>query len=655
MTNVNPRVFANAFRNDKVLSVFAPDAGNVQLYLGLLDARGSFFKPNYWTILDSTSKTDGWWNFDIDGRTGRYEYGFALNNEYINPLDPIGLVVDPFAAEVVRFGGYRGVLYLDQGLRQYPQFDWGNDDNQDSLGLPQNEKLVIYELPLRWMAGPEEDSVTNPRQIGLGTFDKVLFERLKDISDLGVNAIELLPVADSADTLNWGYGTRFFFAPDLDMGWPIDLKLLIKRCHQVGIRVILDIVMNHARSCPLEQLAHDYFFLRPDEPEFKDRPSWGGKIFRYRTAYQGKFWSREFHYEMARQWIENYHIDGFRIDEFKGIDNWDFVREFRKIASTYFKNKFGDRPFIVIAENTKRDPATTKGSDDQRVVDAEWNFSYRDDARRLLRNDLSTTLDQPSRTDHVYALIHSDRVWDGYTGKFKDDRFENLTNAVIYLTSHDVEQEAERRLLNYFFQGWMGASSFNASALDIVKGAAEFHSLALQQIRSSFALLLTSQGIPMFLAGEEFADSHDLDPTKGALKMGDPVDFRRAHMLGHRELRHAVKQLIHLRTSSSALQTKGVKFLYFHSTFDDNDGERVFAYCRTNDPNLNLGKPNQVIVVANCSPRRYPAYDLKNWPWRDMALTEHGGYPDAQAPVWKQAEQLLRLSLEAFQVRVFAT
>src|SRR5437016_13689099 len=83
-------------------------------------------------------------------------------------------------------------------------------------------------------------------------FDRVIFDHLDALADLGINAIELLPIQDSPATLSWGYGSRFFFAPDFDMGGPVDLKVLIKRCHQRGIRVILDVVMNHANACPLE-------------------------------------------------------------------------------------------------------------------------------------------------------------------------------------------------------------------------------------------------------------------------------------------------------------------------------------------------------------------------------------------------------------------
>src|SRR5215208_1262201 len=163
---------------------------------------------------------------------------------------------------------------------------------------------------------------------------------LDRLADLGVNAIELMPVQDSPDTLNWGYGTRFFFAPDFDMGAPVDLKLFVKRCHQRGIRVILDVVMNHARDCPLEALAFDRYFLRRRDEEPGRGDDYGARMFRYRGALpDGSFPAREFHFRMAAFWIEAYHVDGFRLDEFRGIDHWEFIQQFRDKAWAAFRRQ----------------------------------------------------------------------------------------------------------------------------------------------------------------------------------------------------------------------------------------------------------------------------------------------------------------------------
>ena len=179
---------------------------------------------------------------DLHLADGSYEYEFFV----VDSSGPSGRrVADPYAEELTRFGGYRGVFQIAGGRRDRPAFSW-DDELSPGVLLPNNNVLVIYEMPLRWMSGvPDDDDY---RQVDLGTFDSALFEHLDDLATLGINAIEFLPIQDSPDTLNWGYGTRFFFAPDIDMGSPVDLKFFIKLCHRRGIRVILDMVMNHSAA-----------------------------------------------------------------------------------------------------------------------------------------------------------------------------------------------------------------------------------------------------------------------------------------------------------------------------------------------------------------------------------------------------------------------
>jgi 1,4-alpha-glucan branching enzyme len=220
--------------------------------------------------------------------------------------------------------------------------------------------------------------------------------------------IELLPVQDSPDTLNWGYGTRFFFAPDFDMGEPFDLKLFILRCHQRGIRVIADLVMNHAKKCPLRDLAFAWFFLQdgneepaPDGP----RSGWGGDIFRYRSIGAAK----AFHFGAADFLINEYQVDGFRLDEFKGIDNYEFIQDFTEHGHAVQATSNSGRPFTVIAEDSWRRSAitTSNGYRDRVVVDSMWDFGFRDDVRRIVSDTLSTTLGQPSRSDRSAGRLAS--------------------------------------------------------------------------------------------------------------------------------------------------------------------------------------------------------------------------------------------------------
>ncbi len=599
--------------------------------------------------------------FSIDLSTiavadGIYEYDIVTRNDQQHPLN------DPYARDLVKFGGYRGMFRIKNGHRVAVEpFCW-DDEMPNGVTLPNNNQMVIYEMPVRWMAVAGDD-----REVGLGTFEKATFEHLDDLRALGINAIELLPSQDSADTLNWGYGTRFFFAPDYDLGKPVDLKFFVKRCHQYGIRVIMDIVMNHSRECPLEVLAHDWYYLRDDEEP--ERNGWGGQRFRYRDPVDGRFLAREFQYTMAEFWVREYHIDGFRLDEFRGINNWDFLQEFRDRAWEEHHRNFPDRPFAVIAEDSSRNPQITSPTayNGRTLVDSMWNFDFRDEVRRVMNNSVHTNWGEPSRSDRIRSMIANWREWDDYSRAYRGSSYADLAQAVNYVTSHDVAGYTEQRLLNFYlseilrFEGKTPLPNETETEMirrivdSIATQPADIqaaHAQALERVGSTFALMLTSRGIPMFLAGEEFGDVHDKDHSDPGLKQEDAVDWTRANYLGHRTLQDRIQQLIQLRTQHPALQRNEVEFLYFHPETDENLGSRVFAYCRTGGREVGTGK--QVFVIANACGQEFPQFNLpwsKDWP-SGSELQECGAAGALNPQV---ADSNLCLSLAPFQVRVFAT
>ncbi len=620
------------------------------------------YDPKSWRreILAPVSGATGWFEIDLEALgldDGDYEYEFIKDDVAEVPI------ADPYAIHITRFGGYRGIFQIRQGRRWQQPFSW-EDEFTAGNELRNNHQLVIYEMPMRWMESAPEKA----RQVGLGTFEKVVFAHLDRLSALGINAIELLPVQDSPDTLNWGYGTRFFFTPDIDMGHPVELKFFVKQCHRRGVRVIFDVVMNHARNCPLAELDDVRYFLSNEDEERSHRgEDYGARLFRYWPDSNGQSPARDFQLQMAAYLITEYHADGFRIDEFKGINHWEFIQQFRDHAWHVHQQAFPGRPFIVIAEDSWRRAVITQGQPDnpngRKVTDAMWNFAFRDELRRIFSGHLLTDWGEPSRRERVCWLVTGGRIWNDWNRQ-AEPGFHDLSQAVNYLTSHDVEKDDEKRIMNYLLAPLLESHGYRGTVDDIRwvadhigQGADDqqrfLHGLALERLRSAFCLLMTSVGIPMILAGDEFGDVHDLDHHNWRLKMSDPVDWDRLDASpGHRGLWQRVAELIALRTEHPALTRNETLFPHFHPDFDRNQGAKVFTYCRTRG--VALGAEHQILVVCNIGPDSYSSYNIP-WYWPDLSKVREIAPPQHHAVLERNDEGSVRMSLDAYQVRVFAS
>jgi 1,4-alpha-glucan branching enzyme len=276
-----------------------------------------------------------------------------------------------------------------------------------------------------------------------------------------------------------------------------------------------------------------------------------------------------------------------------------------------------------------------------------WDFDFRDEVRRLVAH--GTAIENghlPS--ERASALVTGQRLWDDWNknwrqyqrpdGTWAMSHFDDMAQRVAYNTSHDVQDQIAQRLLPYFSMD----TNLAPRAFDLV--------------HATFALLLTTVGIPMFLAGEEFGDLHDLPHEDWQQKMSDPVDWERAQLPGHRELLVRVQDLVRLRRTHSALHRNEVEFfgfgpsMGFHPQFDVDTGPRVFAYCRT--AGLTLGSNGQVIVIANCGQIDFPSFWI-DWPWGGRPVNEVGKVGGQSLPAASGSRAVL--ALRPFQVRVFST
>ena len=228
-------------------------------------------------------------------------------------------------------------------------FDW---DDAAWRGRPWHE-AVIYELHLGTFTAE-------------GTFAAAT-DRLDYLADLGVTALELMPIAEFPGKRNWGYDGVFPFAPEGAYGTPGDLKRLVASAHARGLMVILDVVYNHfgPEGNYIARYAADFF--NPDQ-----HTPWGAAInfdlAQARTV-------RDFFIHNALYWLEEYHIDGLRLDAVHAIDDTsqpDFVEE---LISRVRAGPGSERHVHVILENDANDNRYLGKDPEQGKLraNAQWN------------------------------------------------------------------------------------------------------------------------------------------------------------------------------------------------------------------------------------------------------------------------------------------
>ena len=211
--------------------LFAPNNKGVTLVASFSD----------WQEITLKKGKDGYFRTYVDLDDGVYAYKFRVQSKSPTfEIDQWVDVIDPYATDVDEIKNY-GILRIKDGKIIVDSYVWQHDDK----ALPDNSELVIYEMHIADFSGGENDA--NKRGKYLDAIDKLDY-----LSELGINAIELMPVNEYPGDYSWGYKTRHFFATESSYGSTEDLKHLIDQCHSRGIRVFMDGIYNHTdEECPL--------------------------------------------------------------------------------------------------------------------------------------------------------------------------------------------------------------------------------------------------------------------------------------------------------------------------------------------------------------------------------------------------------------------
>ncbi len=221
----------------------------------------------------------------------------------------------------------------------------------------------------RWAGRPWTDAVVYELHVGTftpeGTF-RAAIDRLEHLATLGITAIELMPVADFAGRRSWGYDGVLPFAPDATYGRPEDLKALVEAAHARDLMVLLDVVYNHFGpdgNC-LSRYAPQFFTDRHRTP-------WGNAI-NYDGEGSGPV--RKFFIDNALYWLEEFHLDGLRLDAVHSIADDGPLHILEDLAQ-HVREHLSGRTIHLLLENDDNQAhwLTRTESDAPRLYTAQWN------------------------------------------------------------------------------------------------------------------------------------------------------------------------------------------------------------------------------------------------------------------------------------------
>jgi maltooligosyltrehalose trehalohydrolase len=437
-------IFGTCWRHgEAVFRVWAPAAQKVELLLE------SANRASLRSTMEKTADSI----FSVQTKTARVGdlYRFQLDD---NPLWP-----DPASRYQPR--GIHGPSQVIDASA----FSW-SDDQWEGIG---RERLVFYELHV-------------------GTFTKegtfaAATEKLLSLRDLGVTAIELMPVADFPGLRNWGYDGVALFAPAHIYGTPDDLRRLVNTAHQLGLSVHLDVVYNH--------LGPDGAYLPAFSPfvfSGRHHSPWGAGL-----NFDGPHSDmvRRFFIENALHWIHDYHFDGLRLDATNAIAD-DSPKHFLAELTEAVENSMqGARRKVEIIAEDERNLSTMAMPREAGGwgLDAIWADDFHHQVHRCLTGETEGYYaDFSGSMDDIAATVQQGWFYCGqYAASFGKPRGTDpsplpISAFVVCLQNHDqIGNRALGERLN--------------------------HLIDLPSYCAASVLLLLAPEIPLLFMGQEWASS----------------------------------------------------------------------------------------------------------------------------------------------------
>lgn len=352
---------------------------------------------------------------------------------------------------------------------------------------PHGPSMVVDHSTFKWDDNAWKGVTDNKimYELHLGTFTKegtwqAAAKQLKELKDLGITIIEIMPIAEFPGTRGWGYDGVNLFAPYHHYGSVDDVKYFINEAHKLDIAVILDVVYNHLGPDGnyIKEFT-DYFFTD------KHKTDWGEAI-NYDSSHSKDV--RKIFIANAGYWIETFHFDGLRLDATQDIHDDSKPHIIKEIALEVVKRAKGRKTFVV-AENEPQEAALVRHTEDGFNLDAVWNDDFHHSAIVAMtgRTEAYYTDYRGTPQEFISALKYG-WLFQGQVYKWQKKRRGTPSfdlkhdNFVNYIENHD-------QIANYG------------------RGLRSHQLTSFPKYKAMATLMILAPGIPMLFQGQEFATS----------------------------------------------------------------------------------------------------------------------------------------------------
>ena len=417
----------------------------------------------------------GYWKITVGDTSDKTRYLYRLNGEKERP--------DP-ASHFQPEGVHGPSQVIDHDSFRWEDSEWN--------GIPISA-MIIYELHTGTFT-PE------------GTFEAII-SRLDELKDTGINALEIMPIAQFPGERNWGYDGVYPFAVQNSYGGPGCFKWLVNECHKRGIAVILDVVYNHLG--PEGNYLWDYgpYFTK------KYRTPWGDAL-NFDGAHSNEV--RNYFIENALHWFKNFHIDALRLDAIHGISDMSakpFLSELAEKVEEFSKTT--GKTCYLIAESDLNDSKVTRSREFGGYgIDAQWCDDFHHALHTILTGEKQGYYSDFGEVKHLVKAMREGFVYSGEYSQFRQKNHGNSSKdvpATQFVTFSQNHDQIGNRMLG-----------------ERLSTLVSFESLKL-----AAGVVLLSPYIPLLFMGEEYGEeppflyfiSHS-DPTLiEAVRQGRKAEF----------------------------------------------------------------------------------------------------------------------------------